>query len=384
MDSVKAARPEETVLQRSPTRSSQSLAEGKRAVRTVKEQFRKLRFQLEMKVGMKITPDLPIWSWIGRHAAWLYTRYRVRASGRTAYEEATDSSYKSEIAVFGEAMYFKEATSKTGQQQQHRKVKGADTTWRKGIWAGRAEATNEQVLSTEVGLRLTATVRRLPVESRFGRELIEESLGVPWDQMRGVQRGRPKRIPVPANAIPALPVAAPAAGMEPAPADEEAGPAEAAAPPSPRAQPPAAPPLAAQSPPTRQRQEEDDAMSAVPPTPGTPHSMGASPPQQSHARTAFLERERAEWRQQVEDPKRSRVAGVFGDGPTVEEPTELDEFIEDESEEVIEEGSWSADDELQAKTKHLREATDRNDSYEVVPGSTAGGLRLTTTWVMAI
>ena len=50
---------------------------------------------------MKITPDLPIWSWIGRHAAWLYTRYHVRASGRTAHEEATDSTYKSEIAVFG-------------------------------------------------------------------------------------------------------------------------------------------------------------------------------------------------------------------------------------------------------------------------------------------
>jgi hypothetical protein len=71
MDRVKAARPEETVLQRSPTRSSQSLGAGERAVRTVKEQFRTLRFQLEMKVGMKITPDLPIWSWIGRHAAWL-------------------------------------------------------------------------------------------------------------------------------------------------------------------------------------------------------------------------------------------------------------------------------------------------------------------------
>ena len=102
-------------------------------MRTVKEQFRTLRFQLEMKAGMKITPDLPVWSWIGRHSAWLYTRYHVRASGRTAYEEATDSSYRSEIAVFGEAMYFKEEHSQTGQMQQHRRVKGADTAWRKGI-----------------------------------------------------------------------------------------------------------------------------------------------------------------------------------------------------------------------------------------------------------
>jgi hypothetical protein len=127
-------------------------------------------------------------------------------------------------------MYFKEATSKTGQQQQHRRVKGADTDWRKGVRVGRAEATNEHVLCTEVGLRLTATVRRLPLESRYGRELIEKSLGVPWDPMSGVQRGRPKRILVEVNAIPALPVAAPAAGVEPAPAEEQAGAAEAAAP----------------------------------------------------------------------------------------------------------------------------------------------------------
>ena len=89
------------MLQRSPTRSSQSLGACERAVRTVKEHFRTLRYHLEMKVGMKITAYLPIWSWIGRHAAWLYTRYHVRASGRTAHEEATDSTYKSEIAVFG-------------------------------------------------------------------------------------------------------------------------------------------------------------------------------------------------------------------------------------------------------------------------------------------
>ena len=124
--------------------------------------------------------------------------------------------------MFGVAMYFNEAHSKTGQMQQHRKVKGADTTWRK-VWVGRAEATNEHILCTEVGLRLTATVRRLPEESRFGKETIEKALGVPWDPMSGVQRGRPKRIPVQANAIPLLAAAAvPAAGVNPAPAEEQA------------------------------------------------------------------------------------------------------------------------------------------------------------------
>ena len=56
---------------------------------------------------MKITPDMPVWAWIGRHATWLLSRYAVRPSGRTAYEETFDSSYSSEIGVFGESMYMK-------------------------------------------------------------------------------------------------------------------------------------------------------------------------------------------------------------------------------------------------------------------------------------
>merc|ERR1712194_690774 len=193
MDKVKAARAYETVLQRSPTRSSQSLGGAERAVRTVKEQFRTLRYQLETKACMKITPDMPIWAWIGRRAAWLLSRYAVRPSGRTAYEETFDSSYASEIGVFGEIMYMKEATSKTGQQQQKRRVRGADTTWRKGIWVGRSEPTNEHILLTDVGLRLTNTVRRMPLESRFDSDVLKKALGVSWNPMSGVQRGLSKK-----------------------------------------------------------------------------------------------------------------------------------------------------------------------------------------------
>ena len=69
VERVKAARTEETILQRSPTRSSQSLGAAERAVRTVKEQFKTLRFQLEAKYGLQLLPSSPIWTWIGRHVA---------------------------------------------------------------------------------------------------------------------------------------------------------------------------------------------------------------------------------------------------------------------------------------------------------------------------
>merc|ERR1712194_317135 len=104
-------------------------------------------------------------------------------------------------------MYMKEATSKTGQQQQKRRVRGADTTWRKGIWVGRSEPTNEHILLTDVGLRLTNTVRRMPLDSRFESEVLKKALGVPWNPMSGVQRGRPKKKDASAVGLPSAPAA---------------------------------------------------------------------------------------------------------------------------------------------------------------------------------
>ena len=101
----------------------------------------------------------------------------------------------------------KEATSKTGQQQQKRRVRGADTTWRKGVWVGRSEATNEHILLTDVGLRLTNTVRRMPLDSRFAADVLKKARGVPWDPMSGVQRGRPKKKDATAIGLPSAPAA---------------------------------------------------------------------------------------------------------------------------------------------------------------------------------
>jgi hypothetical protein len=147
VERVKAARTEETTLQRSPTRSSQSLGAAERAVRTVKQQFKTLRFQLEAKYGLPLLPSSPIWTWIGRHVAWLYDRYHVMASGKTPFEIYNDHYYKGELCIFSETVFMKEAVSKTGQGRQNPRVKGADTAWRKGIWVGRTTDTNEHIVS---------------------------------------------------------------------------------------------------------------------------------------------------------------------------------------------------------------------------------------------
>ena len=109
---------EETNLVRTPTRSSPSLGAGERAVRTVKEQFKVYRYQLEGRLGAPVLPTSPVWTWIGRHVAWIHDRYHAMPDGRTPYELYADVAYKGELCTFGETVFLKEAVSKTGQGRQ--------------------------------------------------------------------------------------------------------------------------------------------------------------------------------------------------------------------------------------------------------------------------
>ena len=87
------------------------------------------------------------------------------------------------MCVFGETVYIKETVSKTGQGRQQLRVKGADTSWRKGIWVGRAEAINGHIVFTDGGTRLTRTVRRFSDEARYQKEI--------WNgarEFRGIRR----------------------------------------------------------------------------------------------------------------------------------------------------------------------------------------------------
>ena len=48
--------------------------------------------------------------WLVRHAAWLLTRFNVRASGHTAYETLRGRAYRSELVELWEQVYARQAT----------------------------------------------------------------------------------------------------------------------------------------------------------------------------------------------------------------------------------------------------------------------------------
>lgn len=73
----------------------------------MKEQFKVYRFQLEGKLGAQVLPASPVWTWIGRHVAWIRDRFHAMPDGRTPYELYTDVSYVQggALHVRGDCLY---------------------------------------------------------------------------------------------------------------------------------------------------------------------------------------------------------------------------------------------------------------------------------------
>ena len=96
-------------LQQKPTRtrttsthSSRSNGSVESAIGHLTGQVRTLREQLVMIHGLTLNPNMCNWPWLTRPASWSMNLFSVCASGRTAYEEASDTS------VLGETVFFRE------------------------------------------------------------------------------------------------------------------------------------------------------------------------------------------------------------------------------------------------------------------------------------
>ena len=95
---VAAVRPGGTRLEEAPKHSSASICCVERAHRTVQGQTRTLVSHAEVLHGLAFPHTHPVWVWAVRHAAWLYSRFHVKASGQTPHEAIT-SSEKTQISL---------------------------------------------------------------------------------------------------------------------------------------------------------------------------------------------------------------------------------------------------------------------------------------------
>ena len=197
---------------------------------------------------------------------------------------------------------------------QGRTTKSADSRWTAGCWVGRSELSDEHILLTERGIRMTRTVRRVPESERWDKKLILAALGVPWNPMTGPGPGRPKRLP---------PAPAPHPLEEPEPVDvRPAGPGPGGAHPglAPGGAGPGPGPTS-----TDTGGPADGGSAAAGPADGGSAAAGSSGGAarmevDSHLHPAAAA-ERASWREGVESSspdKKTRISQLSA-GPTVDE-----------------------------------------------------------------
>ena len=121
---------------------------AERAVQSLEGMARTLRLDLLGRTNVAVGSDLPITSWMVRHAAWLLSHFQAgTADGKTAYARQFERPYESPVLPFAPAC---EVEKQLGV----------------GLWLGRSQTSNAHLIGTRVGIVVARSVRRLPPSER--------------------------------------------------------------------------------------------------------------------------------------------------------------------------------------------------------------------------
>ena len=135
-----------------------------------------------LDVSSNLTP------WLVHHAAWLIARFHVRGKdGLTPYRLTTGSDYSHPVAMHARRSSSRKSTDPQARGKMQRR-------WIKGIWLGKLDRDDSNVLGTSSGVIAVRSVRRLPKESQTSQELMNDMKGIPW-QPRDGSRGLPSGYP---------------------------------------------------------------------------------------------------------------------------------------------------------------------------------------------
>ena len=137
-------------LRTSPKESHASTGMVETTVQALAGLTRSLRNDVEKYTGIVITPSSPLLPWLVRHASFILTRFKLRANGRTAFEELRTVKYESPVVKIFEKVIAKVSGS------ADQKLEGP---WLEGLWLGRAGDTNEHLVAAETGVVRGRTVR---------------------------------------------------------------------------------------------------------------------------------------------------------------------------------------------------------------------------------
>ena len=181
-DLVKIRQPLKVIPENSPKGESQSNGKIERANRSVKGQFRCLLFALEARLMAKVDLRHPIVSWMVQHGGYLITHFQVDKGGKTPYERLKGKASLKELSEFGEKVHYMPLKTDGGVGPG-----SLGARYVTGIWLGINERNSEVYIGLPGGGVTSArSIKRLPEDQKWDKNLIEELKGTPWN-LSGVE-----------------------------------------------------------------------------------------------------------------------------------------------------------------------------------------------------
>ena len=167
-----------TALENSRVGDSDSNGKIERNIREVKGMIRTFRCAIESKTGKEVRLDDPIVPWMVRHAAYVITRCRVGADGKTALQRIKGRKVSVPWVPLGETVLFK-------LPKVPRMPGDFRDRFEEGVWVGCTVRSGEHLVATPNGVFKVSSIVRKAEDSRWSADRLDQMRGNPKEPVPG-------------------------------------------------------------------------------------------------------------------------------------------------------------------------------------------------------
>ena len=174
---IQEGRPEgRTIVEESPVKSSGSNGGVERAVQELEGEIRAIFLGLQERLGRKLDARERIVAFIPEYGAYLMNRLAQGNDGKVPYQRVKGKRPTILGLEFGEKVLYK---VKLGG-----KLEKINPRWEYGIFVGVRKRSNELSVATPEGILQVRSVKRIPVEQRWGNDCVDWVKWAPWHRYR--------------------------------------------------------------------------------------------------------------------------------------------------------------------------------------------------------
>ena len=168
-----------TIPEESPVGSSGSNGVVERGVQEIEGEIRALFLGLQERLGRKLDGRERIVAFIPEYGAYLLNRLHQGMDGKVSYERSKGKRPRVVGLEFGEKVMY-------GIQRKNVKAQ-LETRWAYGIFVGMKPRSNEFLVATKTGIHHVRSVKRIPLEERWGEDCVSWVVRAPWHRYKGAE-----------------------------------------------------------------------------------------------------------------------------------------------------------------------------------------------------